>query len=175
MEVYTAQARPLEAVTPAMTQWEVHIGAMNQLVVGAITLQQAKTFWSQTREGAARNLAEYGDAQRLFAQRTARCPMPLSPTRASEAVRVCAAVVSARHRELRRADLALDTWHTHVEHMEMLRRGEMTPEEATRLWLKNWREGDRQVEAYRGAARVAERIAGSHGHHHGAADGPCAS
>ncbi len=170
-EVYTAQVRSLTAVGPAMTQWEVHIGAMNKLVVGAISLAQAHEFWNQTREGAARNLAEFGDAHRAFAQRTARCPMPAS--RASDALRGCAAVVGARHRELNRAAVALDTWRTHVRHMEMLRRGEMSPEEATRMWLNSWREGSRQVDAYRSAARGAQRVAGTHRHHQDGTEGRC--
>jgi hypothetical protein len=170
-EVYTAQVRPLTAVGPAMTQWEVHIGAMNKLVIGAITLAQARAFWNQTREGAARNLAEFGHAQRAYAQRTARCPMPLG--RASDELRGCAAVVAARHRELRRATAALGTWRTHVKHMEMLRHGEMSPEDATQMWLKSWREGDRQVNAYRSAARGTQRVAGSPQHHQDGTEGRC--
>ena len=172
-EVYTVQVRPLKAVGPAMTQWEIHIGAMNKLVGGAISLAQAQQFWNQTRKGAARNLAEFGDAERVLDQRTARCPMPLRPA-ASEELRGCAAVVAARHRELDRAAVALDTWRTHVEHMEMLRRGEMSPEEATQLWLQSWREGSRQVAAYRSTARDAQRVVGPHGNHHGGTESPCA-
>ena len=160
-EVYTAQVRPLKAVSPAMTQWEVHIGAMNKLVVGAISLGQAQQFWNQTREGAARNLKEFGGAQRVFDQRTARCPMPIK--RASEELRGCAAVVATRHLELNLAAVALNTWRIHVGHMEMLRRGEMSPEEATQLWLQSWREGSREVDAYRSAARDAQRVTGSDG------------
>ena len=171
-DMYAALVGPLKAVSPAMTQWEVHIGAMNKLVVGAITLAQAYEFWNQTREGAARNLAKFADARRTFDQRTARCPMPVG--RASDELRDCAAGVAARHRELRRAAVALDSWRTHVRHMEMLRRGEMSPEDATRLWLESWRKGSRQVSAYRSAARGAQPVAGPHRHHHGGRDGPCA-
>ena len=47
--VYDAQSAPLQAAGGSLTQWEVHIGAMNKLVVGAITLKQASQFWNQTR------------------------------------------------------------------------------------------------------------------------------
>lgn len=170
--VYTAQVRPLAAAGPAMAQWETHIGAMNKLVVGAITLAQAQEFWDQTREGAATKLAAFGDAQRVFEQRTAPCPTP--DGRTSQEVRGCAAAVGARRRELDRAAVALDTWREHVDHMEMLRRGEMSPEEATQMWLGSWREGSRQVAAYRNAARDAQRLAGSQRGDQGGADGPCA-
>ena len=86
-EVYSAQVMPRRAVGTAMRQWELHIGAMNKLVTGAITLAQAREFWNQTREGATRNLAEFGEAQHVFDQRTARCPQPLR--RASDQLRGC--------------------------------------------------------------------------------------
>ena len=171
-EVYAAEARPLEAVGPAMSQWEVHIGAMNKLVVGAISLEQAQDFWNQTRRGAARNLAEFGAAQRAFNKRTARCPRPGG--QASDALHSCADGVWARNQELGRAAAALHTWRVHVGHMEMLRRGEMTPAEATQMWLESWRAGSHQVDAYRNAAREARRVAASHGQHEGGAGGPCA-
>lgn len=170
--VYVAQDRPLRAVGPAMTQWEVHIGAMNKLVVGAISLAQAQEFWNQTREGAARNLATYRRTQRAFDERPARCALPVG--RGSDELRTCAEAVADRHRELDRAAVALDTWRTHVRHMEMLRRGQMTPGEATRMWLESWREGNREVEAYRSAARGARPDAGEHGGHQDGAGGPCA-
>lgn len=170
-EVYAAQAPSLRAVGPAMTQWEVHIGAMNKLVVGAISLAQAQQFWNQTRHGAARNLEKFGDAQHVYQQRTARCPSPSG--QASKSLRECAAVVTAQHRELTRAAVALDTWRTHVHHMEMLRRGEMSAEDATQVWLASWRAGARQVDAYRSAARDAQQVPSSHRQHHNDTDGPC--
>lgn len=170
-EVYAALAPSLRAIGPAMTQWQVHIGAMNKLVVGAISLAQATQFWNQTRKGAARKLERFEDAQRAYKQRTARCPSP--GRRASEEIRECAAVVAAQHREMVRAAVALGTWRTHVHHMEMLRRGEMSPEDATRMWLANWRTGARQVDAYRAAAREAQQAASSHNQRHHGSDGFC--
>ena len=154
-EVYSAQVMPRQAVRPAMRQWEMHIGAMNKLVTGAITLAQVRAFWNQTREGVTRNLAQFEDAQHVFDLRTARCPKPVP--RSPEQLRGCAAVVAARQRELNRAAVALDTWRTHVRHLEMLRHGELSPEDATRMWLQSWRKGSHQVEAYRAAARGAQR------------------
>ena len=154
-----------------MTQWEVHIGAMNKLVVGAISVAQAQQFWNQTRNGATRNLERFADAQRAYQQRTARCPTP--NRQASEELRECAAVVTAQRRELVRAAVALSTWRTHVHHMEMLRRGEMSAEDATRMWLASWRTGARQVDVYRGAARDAHQVATSHSQGRDDTDGLC--
>jgi hypothetical protein len=36
-----AQIRPLRTAEASLAQWEIHIGAMNKLVTGAITLEQA--------------------------------------------------------------------------------------------------------------------------------------
>jgi hypothetical protein len=63
--------------------------------------------------------------------------------------------VAARNQILQRAVVSLKTWQGHVRHMEMLRRGEMTPEEATTLWLQSWKQGNEEVQSYRAAARAA--------------------
>ena len=157
-EVFQAQSAPLKAAAVAMDQWEVHIGAMNKLVVGAITLKQATQFWNQTRVGASENLKSFASARELYQQRSSRCPEPnsslakaISPER-----RACYRAVAARHDALRLGLVSLETWKGHVHHMEMLRRGEMTPQEATQLWLQSWHQGNDELRAYRAAARAAK-------------------
>jgi hypothetical protein len=155
-EVFEAQTGPLNAGARSMTQWEVHIGAMNKLVTGALTLQQATQFWNQTRVGAERLLARYRTAEDRFDDRTARCPRPESGQPPSSAAAPCVEAVAARGKVLRTMDVALATWRGHVHHMEMLRNGEMSPAEATRLWLATWRAGAEEVQVYRTAERAAQ-------------------
>jgi hypothetical protein len=154
-EVFAAQAPVLTAVRPAMSQWEVHIGAMNQWVVGAITTQQANQFWNKTREGAWLRLARFKVAVRQYDERTARCPRPTDVQAHADELGACQKAVAERGHAVRLARRALETWRMHVHHMDMLRAGEMTPEEASALWLQSWREGDREVTDYRAAARQA--------------------
>jgi hypothetical protein len=155
-EVYDAQSGALTAAANSLGQWEVHIGAMNKLVTGAITLEQAQQFWDQTRVGAALKLQRFAAADRHFGRRTARCPEPVGSAAASQDLRSCAEAVADRNRTLRLAAVALETWRMHVHHMEMLRDGEMSAQEATQLWLQSWHQGNRQVMAYRAAARTAD-------------------
>jgi hypothetical protein len=150
--VYDAQGGPLRTAAASLTQWEVHIGAMNKLVVGAITLKQAWQFWNQTRVGARARLGEFDTAYRRYDKRVFRCPIRL-PSGAGEELVSCHQAAAVRSRRIRLATVALETWRQHVHHMDMLRSGEMTPEEATRLWLRSWRQGDREVRAYRDSAR----------------------
>jgi hypothetical protein len=159
-EVYTSQAGALGAVNPAMRQWEVHIGAMNQLVDGEISLQQANRFWNETRRGAQIALQKFAAAHHDYEQRTARCG--LAARSISPEIGHCVRVIAARNRTVHAATVALDTWRVHAEHMEMLRRGEMTPAQATRLWVKSWHRGNRQVRAYHNAHHAAVAMAGSH-------------
>ena len=153
--VHEAQSAPLRTAADSLTQWEVHIGAMNKLVVGAITLEQASQFWNDTRAGAHAKLHDFATARRHYAQRIYRCTAP--PGRALQqtnpSLAQCHGAVVARGRTLRRATTSLERWERHVHHMDMLRSGEMTAEEATQLWLQNWRKGDREVRAYRATAR----------------------
>jgi hypothetical protein len=157
-EVYTAQEQPMKAAESSMSQWEVHIGAMNKLVVGAITLAQATQFWSQTREGARTLLHDFAAADRHYEQRSARCPHTVPSTATGGELGTCTKAVAARNRVVHTARRALATWRMHVMHMEMLRNGEMTPEQATSLWLKSWREGQGEVDDYRAAVRDARGL-----------------
>ena len=155
-EVFEAQSAPLRAAAASLDQWEVHIGAMNKLVTGAITLNQATQFWNQTRVGASTKLQSFAAARERFQQRSARCPAPSnSGTAIPPERRACYRAVAARNQTLGLAVVSLETWQQHVHHMEMLRRGEMTAQDATRLWLQSWRTGNDQVRAYRAAARAA--------------------
>ena len=155
-EVFEAQSAPLRAAAASLDQWEVHICAMNKLVTGAITLNHATQFWNQTRVGASTKLQSFAAARERFQQRSARCPAPSnSGTAIPPERRACYRAVAARNQTLRLAIVSLETWQQHVHHMEMLRRGEMTAQDATRLWLQSWRTGNDQVRAYRAAARAA--------------------
>jgi hypothetical protein len=158
-EVYAAQQQPLADAGAAMDQWEVHVGAMNKLVVGAITLAEATEFWDQTRVGAMGHLQAFATSEGEYQQRTTRCPPPVRHKQQSDdLLDACRQGVAARHQVLRLGRVALDTWRHHVMHMEMLRDGKMAPARASELWLRSWRDGQRQIDAYRtalGAARGA--------------------
>jgi hypothetical protein len=144
--VFDGQSAPLRAADASLSQWQIHIGAMNQLIAGTITLERARRFWNQTRVGALRRLDRYDVAKVRYARRTVRCPAPTEDATASD--RMCTEAVRARSRALGLAGISLGTWRVHVHHMDMLRAGDMSPEEATRLWLRSWRQGDGELEAY---------------------------
>jgi hypothetical protein len=150
----------LQAAAPAMDQWEVHIGAMNKLVVGAITLQQATQFWNQTRVGAKRNLGHFRAAMHDAALAGVDCRAPDGPAQASTKLRACAQRVAHERLALDDARIATGTWATHVRHMEMLRMGHMSAARASRLWLSKWRQGVAELDAYRRAARAVSASGG---------------
>jgi hypothetical protein len=148
----------LHAAGPALGQWEVHVGAMNKLVVGAITLGQATTFWNQTRIAARRHLETFQEAARQATSHMGTCHRPvaaMSPG-ASGALRSCTRRVAADREALQAARTAITTWGHHVMDMEMLRTGHLSPARATQMWLASWREGVRQIRAFHEAARVAQ-------------------
>ena len=149
----SALAEPLRAARPALDQWDVHVGAMNKLVTGAITLQQANAFWNRTRVGAHDRVKGFQDADKALRRAGVDCPAPAFLGDADPDLRACSRLVADELRVLQVADTAVDTWAVHVHHMEMLREGTMSPEEATRLWLSMWQRGVRQLDAYRAAAR----------------------
>jgi hypothetical protein len=155
-------ARSLEsalgAARPALDQWTVHIGAMNKLVVGEITLQQATAFWERTRVGAQRRVEDFRDAMDVLRRRGLDCPSPGLLAPGARALPGCARQVEAEVRVLRTAWKSIDMWEHHVHQMDMLRLGEITPEQATQAWLTMWQQGDRDLDAYRAAARAARPL-----------------
>jgi hypothetical protein len=156
--VYRAQAAPLAAAVPALDRWAVHIGAMNKLVVGAITLNQATAFWNQTRKGAEHSIAAYRRAMRHYEYHlTVRCPQwPTAAARAHE--RPCVRAAGLRDEELAAVDVSIRTWAHHVQDMERLRTGKLSPSAATSMWLMMWHRGVRQLHAYRHAAHAAAAV-----------------
>jgi hypothetical protein len=150
----------LRAAVPALDQWEIHVGAMNKLVVGAITLQQATAFWEQTRLGAERRLDHFHSATRQIPFAGAGCPSPGALAQAPTRLRSCAQHVAGERAAVEAARIAMQTWQTHVGHMEMLRLGQMSPAAATRMWLASWHQGVREFQAYRGADRAVSSSGG---------------
>lgn len=150
--------RALDAAGPAMSQWEVHVGAMNKLVAGAITLPQATAFWNNTRVAARQHLASFRRSERQATLDPATCrhPMAAMPGMGgSPRLKACVRRLAADRRVLAAADTAMTTWRRHVVDMEMLRAGSMSPTRATRMWLSSWQEGVRQIRAYHQAERAA--------------------
>ena len=152
-EAAAALEAPLGAAGPALRQWDVHVDAMNKLVVGEITLQQATAFWNQTRLGAQRNVDRFRKAWTALERTGVDCPAPALLGPAPAAVRSCSRLVEAELGVARSAKTSIDTWDTHVHHMHMLRMGTLSPEKATEMWLAMWRRGVRDLDAYRAAAR----------------------
>jgi hypothetical protein len=140
-----------------MGQWEVHVGAMNKLVVGAITVQQAMDFWEQTRLGALRKIGRFDEATGPARRQGLNCPVQRRLGQASEALRSCAQRVSADERTLEAARTAIARWEHHVHDMDRMRLGLLSPAAAGRQWLADWQQGVREIEIYRSQAKAAAK------------------
>lgn len=149
---------PLEAAGPALEQWEVHIEAMNQLVVGEITLQQASDFWDRTRIGAQQRVDRFEAAWAAVRRQGVDCPSPLLVAWSDDAARPCARQVSGEIRVLDAARTSIRMWARHIRHMDLLRLGELSPSRATAMWLSMWKRGDQQLQDYRAAEEEQEGL-----------------
>lgn len=150
-----ALLQPLDAAGAALDQWEVHVGAMNRLVVGAITLQQATAFWNQTRVGAKGRIADFHRADRTLRRLDVTCPMHRARSGGSPALRACVRQVRADRHAVAAARTAVHTWEMHVTDMERLRSGKLSPAAATTMWLSMWQRGIKELHAFHRAARQA--------------------
>jgi hypothetical protein len=158
---HEAQSPAQRTAARAMKQWELHVGAMNQLVAGEITLDQASAFWNQTRVGAQRRIADFRRADKAYRGRDRGCPA--SEGSGATTWRACARAVALRDKVHAVARRAIATWAEHVRDMERLRSGQLSPTMATEMWQMSWRMGQDQIDAYHDALRRAERTDGCAG------------
>ena len=158
--VAETSAGTVRAAGPALDQWEVHVGAMNKLVVGAITLQQAKSFWSQTRANAKEAIADFHAADRTPRPEGATCPVADFRPTAGPILSSCLRQVETSRRALEAARTSVSTWQMHVRDMEALRSGKLSPTAATTMWLSMWRRGQAELRSFQAAERAARHETG---------------
>ena len=152
---------PLDAARPALDQWAVHVDAMDRLVAGEITRRQAVRSWKRSRHGVQRKVEAFRTAETVLRQgHGVDCPRPDLLAPGSRALPGCARQVALDVRVLRTARESVEMWEHHVHQMDMLRRGELTPQRATRMWLRMWRRGQRDLADYREAVRRARQAPG---------------
>ena len=163
-------AGPVGAARPAMDQWSLHVGAMNQLVAGQITLDQANAFWNNTRIAAARHVNHFQRALDRARRAGVDCPAP-NTLGASPALRTCSNDVAADQEVVRTARTALTTWDRHVADMERLRAGDLSPTRATQMWLSMWQRGDREIDRYQAAVGAARQLPACGAHAQGSGTG----
>ena len=143
-----------------MQQWRVHVGAMNELVAGKISLAQASAFWNQTRKGAMHRITRFERAIGLYEDAAPECAtdtlQTADGTSSSEtAAQDCVLAAAAGDRVLAAAKTAIATWQHHVHDMEMLRTGQMTAAQATQMWQTSWQAGRDQLVKYNQASMQA--------------------
>ena len=149
---WTAQEAPLKAAATSLTQWQVHVDTMNQLVAGEITLAQAIAFWEQTRIEAAEKITTFTAADLEYAASDPTCETPLMADDPGVDVGVlsaCEDTIEARDEVLDSARVSVQTWHHHVIDMDLLLAGKLSPERALELWRRSWKQGVEELAAYR--------------------------
>jgi hypothetical protein len=157
---WDAQADTLVAAGRSLAQWRLHVGAMNQLVAGDISLAQASAYWNRTRVGAAARAADFEQAAGAYSVAAPRC-VGLNgaslPADASGPLQECVSGVRARDEAIEAASVSVTTWQHHMNDMDMLKAGQITPAQATRKWLDSWRAGVRQLDTFRAVHADAAR------------------
>ena len=156
------QKAALGAAAVSLAQFQKHIDAMNLWVAGKITYSVATAFWDQTRVAATTNVAAFAKADQELVTGTAKCQVlsgsvaGWAPSQTSQ-VQNCVTGLTNGSKALSLARQAAATWAHHVEDMEMLRMGHITPAQARVMWQKNWKQGQQQLRAYDAALATAEK------------------
>jgi len=157
--LFSREVDVLDAAAASMDQWRLHIAAMNDLVAGRITLEQANKFWESTRVGALRNVAQFKRADTSLRGAGLGCTVPTDAAatkRVRDTVTECMAATLRYAATIDVARDAVGTWLHHIHEMEALRNGQATPQQALNAWLRKWRLGAQQLRTY--DARTAEAL-----------------
>lgn len=134
------QAQVTVTADQTMAQWRLHIDAMNQLVAGAIDLEQATAFWKSSEDAAKRRIAAFERADAALRSDAGECVPPADKT--------CRTATKEWSHVLAAARPAAETWMHHIHDMDALMAGEVTPEQALAAWVDKWREGQQQIRVY---------------------------
>lgn len=146
--VWTAQSRAVRTASGSLAQWELHVDAMNQLVAGKITLAQATAFWERTRHGALARVARFLAADARLSARRPDCVQLASVRTGPAALRSCMRRVDARDELVALAARSIATWTHHIHDMDRLLAGQITPEQATKMWMRKWQKGQQQIDDF---------------------------
>jgi len=147
---WAAQMTPLSTAETSVSQWQLHVDAMNQLVAGEITLGQAVAFWNQTKVDAVEKIRAFDVAWSSYRKRDYACLDAEDP-----ALDRCQKAVQERETVLQLAFDAVDTWHHHVMDMRSLMAGKITPEDALARWKHFWRQGIAELNRYQDAVEAS--------------------
>jgi hypothetical protein len=158
----TKQAQDLHAAQASLARWSTHIRAMNQLVAGKITPEQAKAFWTASRTGAAQEVARFEAVDRRSRGVSTQCSAP--PGIDDHAAHVkhlaaCRQAADAKEAELNSGRTAIATWRHHIRDMELLRAGKISPFAGLMRWNKNWKKGDAELQHYQEMRKAAMSMA----------------
>jgi Mrp family chromosome partitioning ATPase len=152
-----AQSEPLRTAASSLNQWQVHVDAMNQLVAGKITLDQANAFWERSRVQAARKIDRFHSADDAYTAGQDDCRTPPAASNADvAALAACQHSIAERDSVLRAARVAIGTWHHHVMDMNQMRAGNLSPARAVQLWNNSWQDGMAELDKYRALLREAD-------------------
>ena len=158
----TTQARDLKAAQASLDRWKTHIRAMNQLVAGKITPEQAKAFWTASRTGAAQEVARFEAVDKQTRGVSTECSAPPGLDDHSAhltQLAACRQAADAQEAELNSGRTAITTWRHHIRDMELLRAGKISPFVGLMRWNKNWKKGDAELQHYREMRKTAMSMA----------------
>jgi hypothetical protein len=138
----------IEAADASIDQWELHIDAMNQLVGGEITLDQARKFWAKSKVASKEKARAFRDVDGRHRNSELDCTGPIG---ADKRRAQCVDRLAAAEQALTEARKAVKQWEHHIHAMDLEAAGKLTPQQVTRMWLASWKAGIHQVGDYTAA------------------------
>lgn len=132
--VLVAQGRVVTAAEAPIAQWRIHIGAMQKLAAGQITLKQATKFWDDTQHASHGAITSFEVVNATYVK-TKKSPVCIPELRSGEIV-------------LALARRTIEQWHAHANDMDLLDKGELSASKALARWEEFYPRGQAQLAAY---------------------------
>ena len=142
-QLVTERAQVVLFADTTLDQWRLHIKAMNQLLAGEITAEEATEFWTESERGAKRNISHFRHSIHGLSNDDCR----VQDCRAARAFHDAIAVARPTAR----------TWLQHMRDMDALMAGKITLEQAAESWTQLRKMGERQLARYDRENRQALR------------------
>ena len=151
------------AMEGAVQQWRIHVDAMTQLTSGKIQLNQAMAFWDSSRVEGKRTLKLFDRVDRRYAKAQTHCGAPAQSADSAGAsaneLQACEQRQEAVDAVLADARKTLEDWRMHINQMDALRSGKISPAHAMHMWHQMYKRGKVELAKYDDDHRRLDHVA----------------
>jgi len=141
--------RAFSAARAGVHHWSVHVQARTDMLNGRMSEKKMNAVWTRTRTAGPADLRRFRAALQHYDGTVPCDDLQDVPQSRKDAVIGCVARSKTASETVTAAEVVMDDWNSHLQHMATYADGGMTSGRAQRLWVKAWRTAPANISAYR--------------------------